>query len=163
MTYWGKVIGTVAGLATGRPWMAIIGLILGHQFDRGFADKFTKFGPAVSSQRLEQVTPEFVWILFETIGHIAKADGRVSEDEIRAASALMYRLGLSEVEIRTAIDHFEAGKRSDYPVRDRIRELRRQAARKQEQRGLFLRLLICLLYTSPSPRDGLLSRMPSSA
>ena len=23
--------------------------------------------------------------------------------------------------------------------------------------------LICLLYTSPSPRDGLLSRMPSSA
>ena len=25
------------------------------------------------------------------------------------------------------------------------------------------KLLICLLYTSPSPRDGLLSRMPSSA
>ena len=33
-------------------------------------------------------------------------------------------------------------------------------------RGLLRRLdrfLICLLYTSPSPRDGLLSRMPSSA
>ena len=31
--------------------------------------------------------------------------------------------------------------------------------------GLFKRLHIhtCLLYTSPSPRDGLLSRMPSSA
>ena len=26
-----------------------------------------------------------------------------------------------------------------------------------------LSLIICLLYTSPSPRDGLLSRMPSSA
>ena len=25
------------------------------------------------------------------------------------------------------------------------------------------RYVICLLYTSPSPRDGLLSRMPSSA
>ena len=25
------------------------------------------------------------------------------------------------------------------------------------------RLVLCLLYTSPSPRDGLLSRMPSSA
>ena len=25
------------------------------------------------------------------------------------------------------------------------------------------RVLTCLLYTSPSPRDGLLSRMPSSA
>ena len=29
--------------------------------------------------------------------------------------------------------------------------------------GLGARLKACLLYTSPSPRDGLLSRMPSSA
>ena len=29
--------------------------------------------------------------------------------------------------------------------------------------GLSARYYICLLYTSPSPRDGLLSRMPSSA
>ena len=28
---------------------------------------------------------------------------------------------------------------------------------------LLTRIMICLLYTSPSPRDGLLSRMPSSA
>ena len=29
--------------------------------------------------------------------------------------------------------------------------------------NMGLGLFICLLYTSPSPRDGLLSRMPSSA
>ena len=29
--------------------------------------------------------------------------------------------------------------------------------------NLGIRTCICLLYTSPSPRDGLLSRMPSSA
>ena len=29
--------------------------------------------------------------------------------------------------------------------------------------GALINLLVCLLYTSPSPRDGLLSRMPSSA
>src|SRR5665647_3617359 len=29
--------------------------------------------------------------------------------------------------------------------------------------GTGARTMICLLYTSPSPRDGLLSRMPSSA
>ena len=27
----------------------------------------------------------------------------------------------------------------------------------------IIRICVCLLYTSPSPRDGLLSRMPSSA
>ena len=30
-------------------------------------------------------------------------------------------------------------------------------------RGVLLKNTVCLLYTSPSPRDGLLSRMPSSA
>ena len=29
--------------------------------------------------------------------------------------------------------------------------------------GVFKMSRVCLLYTSPSPRDGLLSRMPSSA
>ena len=35
----------------------------------------------------------------------------------------------------------------------------------QTKRGTFpyVQMHICLLYTSPSPRDGLLSRMPSSA
>ena len=37
-----------------------------------------------------------------------------------------------------------------------------QLARLTEFPGVT-RLYICLLYTSPSPRDGLLSRMPSSA
>ena len=34
---------------------------------------------------------------------------------------------------------------------------------KARRGGLALRFDPCLLYTSPSPRDGLLSRMPSSA
>ena len=33
----------------------------------------------------------------------------------------------------------------------------------QSERNSLYNLNICLLYTSPSPRDGLLSRMPSSA
>ena len=33
----------------------------------------------------------------------------------------------------------------------------------QDGRGTHMNISGCLLYTSPSPRDGLLSRMPSSA
>ena len=33
----------------------------------------------------------------------------------------------------------------------------------ERKNGAFTLSLLCLLYTSPSPRDGLLSRMPSSA
>ena len=31
------------------------------------------------------------------------------------------------------------------------------------EEGINAQISVCLLYTSPSPRDGLLSRMPSSA
>ena len=39
------------------------------------------------------------------------------------------------------------------------------SSRHMPYKGLIMAILIspCLLYTSPSPRDGLLSRMPSSA
>src|SRR5664279_3914445 len=38
-----------------------------------------------------------------------------------------------------------------------------RAVERQEVQGDRRRKSTCLLYTSPSPRDGLLSRMPSSA
>ena len=38
-----------------------------------------------------------------------------------------------------------------------------EAGRKLAERMLLMLPKVCLLYTSPSPRDGLLSRMPSSA
>ena len=46
--------------------------------------------------------------------------------------------------------------------------LTEQAGREFERLGMDLGIIMlnpmfCLLYTSPSPRDGLLSRMPSSA
>ena len=43
MVYWGKVIGTLAGMATLKPWFALLGLFIGHQFDRGFAERYRNF------------------------------------------------------------------------------------------------------------------------
>ena len=36
-------------------------------------------------------------------------------------------------------------------------------SRRAKELGITPQAAACLLYTSPSPRDGLLSRMPSSA
>ena len=33
----------------------------------------------------------------------------------------------------------------------------------ERAKSVGIKTIVCLLYTSPSPRDGLLSRMPSSA
>ena len=48
--------------------------------------------------------------------------------------------------------------RAQVPLRFSLKILR-----KLVQEGLVVSYKGCLLYTSPSPRDGLLSRMPSSA
>ena len=150
MPYWGKVVGAVAGLATGRPWMALIGLILGHQFDRGFADRFSKIGPDISSARLEKLPEPYIRALFQAMGSLAKADGRVSEDEIRAARSLMHRLGLGPRDIRKAILWFDEGKQTDFNLASTIRHLRANGARTAESRGLFVRLLMEVALSKPS-------------
>jgi len=142
MPYLGKIIGTVAGLVTGKPWLALLGLILGHQFDRGFAQKFSYFGQHDFNARLDRLPESFVKALFQTMGHLAKADGRITEDEIRAARALMHRLGLGPPEIRYAIEWFDGGKRPDFSLISTLRQLRQESARRIETRGLFVRLLL---------------------
>jgi DnaJ like chaperone protein len=150
MLYWGKVIGALAGFATGRPWLAIIGLLLGHQFDRGFADRFTKYGPDLSADRLEQLPESFIRPLFLSMGCLAKADGRVTEEEIRMARTLMHRLGLGPAKIRKAIDWFEQGKEPGFQLVSTLRELRARGARRAETRGLFVRLLMEVALSKPT-------------
>jgi DnaJ like chaperone protein len=139
MPYWGKVVGTVAGLATMRPWLALLGLLLGHQFDRGFARRYSRLDGDAGLNRLPE---HFTRPLFQTMGYLAKADGRVSEDEIRAARTLMHRLGLGPAGVRHAIDWFQTGKQASFPLLATLQQLRRDIGRNAEIRQLFVRLLM---------------------
>lgn len=138
--YWGKVIGTLAGLATLKPALALVGLALGHQFDRGFRARYESATDQLGSPG--RLPPGYVQILFECMGHLAKADGRVTEAEIRAARAVMHRLGLKPALVRSAIGWFEDGKAKSFPLRARVTELKRKFARREDLRLLFLRLLV---------------------
>ncbi len=135
--YWGKVVGTVAGLAVG-PWGALAGLVLGHQFDRGYA----RYADRLKVTRLEDLPGPYVRALFRTMGYLAKVDGRVSEEEIRAARMLMHRLGLDPAETRAAMDWFASGKEPSFPLHDVLRELRRDTRNRVELRGLFVQWLL---------------------
>ena len=46
---------------------------------------------------------------------------------------------------------------------DRHAGMQGKKIEKKEKKKEKRKVRVCLLYTSPSPRDGLLSRMPSSA
>jgi DnaJ like chaperone protein len=150
MPYLGKVIGTIAGLATGQSWLALLGFVLGHQFDRGFAQRFSGLGRDRAAAYLEQLPEGYVRVLFQTVGHLAKVDGRVSEDEIRAARALMHRLGFGPQQIRQAITWFDEGKSRGFALPDAVRQLRRDYARSPELRLLFLQLVMEVLLAKPA-------------
>lgn len=138
--YWGKIIGTLAGLATLKPWFVLLGLFFGHQFDRGFLDRFRDFEK--QGAKLSGVSTGFVRALFQCMGHLAKVDGRVSEDEIRAARRVMHRLGLKPATVRHAITWFEAGKANAFPVMQTVRDLKRADAKSAVDRTTFVRLLL---------------------
>ena len=148
--YWGKVIGTLAGLATLKPWFAALGLFLGHQFDKGFAERFRAFEKQGAD--VGRVSDDFVRALFQAMGHLAKSDGRVSEDEIRAARMVMHRLGLSPAQVRHAIAWFEEGKQPGFPLKQTVHRVRRGGARSAAKRTLFVRLLLEVVLAKDSLR-----------
>lgn len=117
VSYLGKIIGTVAGLATGKWPLVIFGVLLGHQFDRGYAH--------FARQRLPKA---FVRVAFSVMGHLAKADGRVSEDEIRLARTAMHALELDGEATRDAISFFSIGKQPGYELAEDLALLRKQSS-----------------------------------
>lgn len=123
-----------------RPWFVLLGLILGHQFDRGFAARYRSF--EFQGNAAGRLPEEYIRPLFQAMGHLAKSDGRVSEAEIRASRSIMHRIGLGPARVRNAMHWFEDGKRADFPLLQTMRQARRVAARNPELRLLFVRLLL---------------------
>lgn len=120
----GKIIGALLGFVFARLAGALIGLVLGHQFDRGFGARgggriFGGFG--AGSAQMHEV---FFRSTFAVMGHIAKSDGRVSEQEIQAARSVMYHMRLSPEQVQDAIKWFTAGKQADYRLQTSLEELR---------------------------------------
>jgi len=148
--YWGKLIGTLLGAATLKPMLALLGLILGHQFDRGFQSRYRAFSDA--GARTGMLPDGFAPALFQCMGHLAKADGRVTEEEIRAARGVMHRLNLGPAAVRRAIGHFEDGKSATFAFAATLKRVRRDALRRPEHRLLFVRLLLEVGLSKPRMR-----------
>src|SRR5579862_9918388 len=120
----GKIIGGTLGLLALGPWGAALGAFIGHQFDSGggAADFFGR--PFLGAPNPALVNQIFFPTTFRIMGHIAKADGRVSEQEIASARAIMHALRLSEPQMHSAINYFTEGKQSDFDVEAALRRLR---------------------------------------
>jgi len=112
MKFTGKVVGGALGLLAGGPIGAAVGVLLGHQFDE-YTDSSDE--PRLRNDSdAAAIGDQFFRAAFRTMGHVAKADGRVSESEIAAARAVMSDLRLTQPQVRAAIDYFTEGKRPEF-------------------------------------------------
>jgi DnaJ like chaperone protein len=101
----GKVIGGAIGLAAMGPLGALLGVLVGHQFDTAASEV-----PAPGPESAARVQSLFFPALFRVMGHVAKSDGRVSEREIAAARAIMAGLRLAPEQVQSAIGYYGEGK-----------------------------------------------------
>lgn len=117
MNFAGKLAGAFFGylLTGGSIWGAIIGFYFGSIFDRGLSqgDFVGGFHSTRGRQHIQQV---FFKTIFSLLGHLAKADGRVSEDEIQTARSIMQQMRLNEEQKQQAMRFFAEGKTSGFQI-----------------------------------------------
>jgi DnaJ like chaperone protein len=139
MNWAGKIIGGVLGLAAMGPFGAVLGAVIGHQFDSG-AGFGALTGRPFAGADPAQVNALFFPTTFRVMGHIAKADGRVSEQEIASARAVMRALHLSEPQMLSAMSYFGEGKQPGFQLDAALQALRAAIAPHPELANFFVEI-----------------------
>jgi DnaJ like chaperone protein len=124
---------------------AILGYIVGHFFDKGYSQNFNQmggFGRFFTSQDQIKSQAIFFHALFSAMGHIAKADGQVTDAEIKMATATMNQMGLEGDTRREAQQAFREGKSADFPLKDILDEFRLSCHGRRDILQVFLEILI---------------------
>jgi DnaJ like chaperone protein len=142
MSWLGKIIGGGIGMAMGGPIGAIIGAGLGHTF----VDS-KPAGRAGAARLSQQETRQAVFFAttFTMLGKMAKADGRVSREEVQVAEEFMKtRLGLDARSRQFAIGLFNEAKDNPTPFRDYADQFGEVFADARDVRLMLFELLFTL-------------------
>jgi len=141
VSWWGKIIGGAFGYALGGPLGAVLGAAVGHKFDAGLAGLDTRAGSWQTGDQ-QRVQTAFFTAVFSVMGRLAKADGRVSRDEIAMAEAVMREMALDAEQRKVAINLFNEGKQPDFPLDDVLEQFRRECHGRRTLIQMFLEIQI---------------------
>jgi DnaJ like chaperone protein len=142
MQWTGKIIGALLGFVIGRGLFGgLLGALIGNAYDTwrahgGVRAGFRPHGDPAAIQN------GFFATVFAVMGHLAKADGRVSEAEVAAARAVMRDLGLNEAHVGRAIDAYTRGKAANYPLASELSQLAALCAARRDLLWVFLELQV---------------------
>lgn len=140
MSWWGKLVLGAVGLSIGGPLGGLIGLSVGHSIDKKNNQKKQEEIETLNQLNQQRASNKerrqaaFFLATFSVMGHVAKADGRVSVEEIELAKAAFDSFELDSEQRSAARQLFNEGKESDFPLWDVLGQFRDEC---RGQRSLF--------------------------
>jgi len=138
MSWLSAVVGGAFGFMLGGPLGAILGASVGHQFGKGLTGIGT--GETLNPGDQQRVQMAFFTATFSVMGHIAKADGRVSPEEISLANRVMNEMALTSDMRATAINLFQQGKQADFPLDNVLAQFYKECHRRTDLIRMFLEI-----------------------
>ncbi len=138
--FYGKVVAGLIGLLVGGPIGLVLGVFVGHQFDRGLRRTME----ANSPENIARLKTRFFETIFLLLGHMAKADGRISQQEIDHTEMIIRQMGLDAGQRQSAIALFKQGAAPQFDVRTTISAFLELCGRQPQLRQTLLMFLVSL-------------------
>ncbi|MGY8870314.1 MAG: co-chaperone DjlA [Pseudomonadales bacterium] len=127
----GIIIGALVGMLSGGFWGLVFGGVVGGVLSKAIVKALT--GGASPQAAFFRAT-------FAVMGKVAKADGRVSEEEIQFARDVMARMNLSEERKREAMGYFSEGKDAAFDITDVLKPLSRVIQSQASVKIMFVEI-----------------------
>ena len=136
----GKLIAGIFGYFLAGPFGAVIGIFVGHTFDRGLGSTLSMGSP----EQLEKIKNVFFDTIFQLMGSLAKADGHISASEVSQAEQIMVQMGLNTENRQRAIALFKAGSQPSFKFAETVDEFKLLCGRHDNLKRSLLIYLISL-------------------
>ena len=134
----GKLFGAFFGFLIARGIGAFFGVLIGNLFDRGLAQHFSRSHWHYHQEKRRHVQQVFFTSSFAVMGYVAKADGRISEQEIAMAKQMMDEMRLSTKQKEMARQYFNAGKQKTFNLNQTLNKLYKTCHDNPELIKLFV-------------------------
>jgi DnaJ like chaperone protein len=148
---WGKILGALFGMALLKIPGLLIGLLVGHWFDKSYGGTFASRGGFNGFSRdKSEAQGIFRYNTFAVMGHIAKSNGVVTKSHIHQATVFMDQLGLTATQKQEAQAAFRDGKQADFPLADQLAEFKSSYRTRPDLLWMFLEIQISTAYVDLS-------------
>lgn len=141
MSWWGKLIGGYIGFSLAGPIGALLGAALGHSLDQT-----PNTSSRLSGKQHNRAQAAFFTATFSVMGHVCKADGQVTDEEIAVVERIMSQMALSAEQKIVAIRLFNQGKQADFQLADVLLQLQSELGTSRNIKRAFIEIQCAAAY-----------------